>query len=292
MLKEPRIGRSCKPSDKSNLVALPRSYNNTGTQKTRDMDNNDKSRISFSVGIANKAGINAAIVHEKLVYYISENYKKKKLFQVTISAEKLAERIPILNRRQIQYAIDKLQEQGLITTTPWRNHTTGTQKTYTVEPQIIEQYYDENRYKFVTVDRDKIVKDRTKFVKDRTKIVTVPLQNCHGSIYSNTMEHIEEEIEEKIEEEIEEKTLPEIFDFRNPLCSQFKHILPNSYITQQDYQTILRFVKEFGLDTTIEYIQDAKNDNPKCYANADILDKTDTQLTLLRHDLRRKARGW
>lgn len=255
------------------------------------MDNNDKGRISFSVGIAKKAGINAAIVHEKLVYYISENYKKKQLFQVTISAEKLAERIPILNRRQIQYAMDKLQEHGLITVTDWRNHTTGTQKTYTVEPQIIEQYYDENRYKFVTVDRDKIVNDRTKFVNDRTKIVTPPLQNCHGSI-CNTMEHIEEEIEEKIEEEIEEKTLPEIFDFRNPLCAQFKRILPNSYITQEDYNTILGFVKEFGLDTTIEFINDTRKDYPKCYVNAEILDKTDTQLTLYRHDLRRKARGW
>lgn len=285
------VGRSCKPSDKGLSVSPPPPFLTNTAHKTRNMDNNDKGRISFSVGIAKKAGINAAIVHEKLVYYISENYKKKQLFQVTISAEKLAERIPILNRRQIQYAMDKLQEHGLITTSDWRNHTTGTQKTYTIEPQIIEQYYDENRYKFVTVDRDKIVTDRTKIVNDRTKIVTPPLQNCHGSI-CNTMEHIEEEIEEKIEEEIEEKTLPEIFDFRNPLCSQFKRILPNSYITQEDYNTILGFVKEFGLDTTIEYIQDTRKDYPKCYANAEILDKTDTQLTLLRHDLRRKARGW
>ena len=253
-------------------------------------ENINTSRFSGSTGIALKAGINAAIVHAKLVYYISENFRKKQLWQVTISADKLAEKIPTLNKRQILYAIDKLQDEHLIIVNNWKGHTTGTQKTYTIDITTIDQYYDANRDKIVTPDRDKFGTDHDNFCNDRDKIVTPPLQNCHAS-NSNTIDYIDNNIDEKIVEEDEEKSLPEIFDFRNPLCSQWKEYLPQ-FITQKHYDAIREFVKEFDIPTTIEYCAYVKKNYPEAHTNDAFIEALDHQLTMHRHYLRTQKRGW
>ena len=242
------------------------------------MDNN-KDRFSGSLGIALKAGINAAIVHAKLVYYISENFRKKELWSVTISADKLASKIPILNKRQILYAIDKLQKEHLIITDDWHDKTRGTQKTYTIDPTIIDQFYDANRDKIVTLDRDK-------FCTDRDKIVTLPLQNCHTPIYKSNIY-----IDQDIDEEDRSNTLPKIFDFRNPLCSLWKDYLPQ-FITQEHYDAILKFTEEFGVNNTIEYCEYVKKNYTELKSNDAFINETEHQLSMLRYDLRRKQRGW
>jgi len=244
-------------------------------------DNTNNSRFSGSTGIAIKAGVNAAIVHEKIVYYIYQNQSKNKSKNVTISADKLAEKLPFLTKRQVLYAIDKLQQQQLITVQDWQGHNNGTQKTYSVSPSIIKQYYDDNRYKFVT---------------HRDKIVTPPLQNCHGS-YSSLIKYIDNNIGNNIEKREMQKEkdspndnppLPQIFDFRDPLCSQWKQYLPQSFVSQEHYDTIRKYVDEFGIDTVRQILSDARTTYPDIRTNALLLDKADTQLSFIRYDTRKK----
>ena len=244
------------------------------------------SRFSGSVGIAIEAGLAAAVVHEKLLYYCTENNKKKALNQVTISADKLADKLPMLSRRQILYAIDKLTEKQLLTASDWRGHSTGSQKTYTIPEDVISTYY---RDKIVTVDRDKSgTVDQDKFGTDRNKFGTPPEQNRYGSI-CNTMEYIDEG---HINIEDSRKNLPQNFNFRDPLCSMWKQYLPH-YITDADYTKIREFVDSFGFDKTQELADYVKtlwaDDN---LTNTQFLDKLETQLINDRHEQRAKKRGW
>ena len=244
------------------------------------------SRFSGSVGIAKEAGLASAVVHEKILYYCTENDKKKALNQVTISADKLADKLPMLSRRQILYAIDKLTEKGLITASDWRGHTTGSQKTYTIPEDVINTYY---RDKIVTVDRTKnVTPDRDKIGTDQDKFGTPPLQNRDGS--NNSLIYNIDERNINIEDR--EPTLPEIFNYHNPLCSMWKQYLPN-YITQNEYDKIREMVTDFGFDKTQEYMQDAHKTWGDCgYNNRQLLDKAETMLILWRNEERRKYRGF
>lgn len=268
--------------------------NQTRKHPTTMKEDNTK-RFSGSVEIANIAGVNAAIVHEKLVYYIIQNYKKKQLWQVTISADKLANKLPFLTKRQILYAIDKLQQKQLITIQNWRDNNSGTQKTYTIDGQILKLFYKINQKGILTNNRDK-------FVTHQDKIVTPPLQNCHtpnsntidipsttNVLLGNTIElHSDTMIykQNKIKQINKENSIPQNYSPQDPSCTQWNHLLP-SFITQQDYNTIKNFVAEFGTETTKEYLQDAKNNNPNTLNNADVLRQAEQQLILLRHEQRR-----
>lgn len=74
---------------------------------------------SFDIDIAQAVGVNAALIYEHLKYYCDlkaeagEDIYEGKAW-VYYSFTKLNEKHPYMSRNQVRYAIEKLQEQGLI----------------------------------------------------------------------------------------------------------------------------------------------------------------------------------
>ena len=113
----------------------------------RDSTNIPLSEVfSGSTRIANKFGVNAAIVHARIEFYIERNKAKDQHFidghyWTYTTLEELHEGMPFLSIKQIRLAIKKLKDAGVLLTANhnkmYVDHTTW----YTIPDHILKQAY-------------------------------------------------------------------------------------------------------------------------------------------------------
>lgn len=108
--------------------------------------NNYSEKILFSKYVANKAGVNAAIVHAKIAFFVKENIKANRNLVngqhwTYTTYQELHQTLPFLSVKQIRLAVQKLKDEKLIITD---NHNTWkTDKTtwYTIDNEILKMIY-------------------------------------------------------------------------------------------------------------------------------------------------------
>ena len=103
-------------------------------------------RFSGSTRIAIKVGLNAAVVHAKIAYFINENKKADRnlingLYWTYATYEELQENIPYLSIKQIRFAIQKLKEQGLIVTDNFNKRSGDHTTWYAIPDNVMELGY-------------------------------------------------------------------------------------------------------------------------------------------------------
>lgn len=99
---------------------------------------------SFNVRIAERVGVNAAIILESIVFWIKKNYDNEKhIIDCNVwtyaSAEGLRSTFSYFSEAQIRYAIKKLVDEGLLEV----RHFSGYDRVnwYAVDPSAICEYY-------------------------------------------------------------------------------------------------------------------------------------------------------
>lgn len=111
----------------------------------------------FNIEIAQQYGINAAILLHNITYWIEKNKSEKRHFHegrywTYMSKSGLAELFPYMTARQIDYALNKLLDAGLILTGNFSEHTFDKTKWYALadsEEKEPEQVTPENSFSSV-----------------------------------------------------------------------------------------------------------------------------------------------
>lgn len=165
--------------------------------KDRRMDIETKyyfDTMSFNLGIAMELDINCALVYQHISFWVDVNEKNKANFKdgkywTFQPVKKMVEYVKCLNERQINYALEKLEESGRIIskTICWSGNTWDRTKSYTINTDL------EIVVKTVTK------KDNTNLQNckmEDTKLVNDNLQNCKMN-YKDSKKDIKKDSKEK-----------------------------------------------------------------------------------------------
>lgn len=150
----------------------------------------------FTCEIAALYGVNAAIILSNLSFWINKNKIDNRHFYdgrtwTYISREGLQKNFPYLSKKQIDYAIDKLLDEGIIITGNFNRHTFDKTKWYAltdygeelVQKVNIDLTKGEHRcIQKVNIDSDKRETSNTTKGKHRT-----PQKGNMYNIYNNTL---------------------------------------------------------------------------------------------------------
>ena len=109
-------------------------------------------RTFFSTRLANKkgVGVNAAIVHAKIAYFVQENKKAGRNFidgyyWTYATQEELHEAIPFFTVKQIRLAIQKLKDNNLIITGNYNKWKTDRTIWYTIPDKVLKAGYPQEK---------------------------------------------------------------------------------------------------------------------------------------------------
>ena len=216
-------------------------------------------RTSFDTRLATFVGINAAIVHEKIAYFITENKKSGRNeidghFWYYATYRELSDRIGILTEKQVRTAVDALVRSGYlkvgyfsygnVNRTPW----------YTIEDETMLMIYPQ-KSSAPTGDRS-APEGRCSAPQGRT----INSSNSH----SNTIE--EKEKEKKINKE---KERPFTKDEWTELSGEF----PKGYhASVANVLTLRELVDQYGFKVVVLMLDEVRH----CCGVDDMDDYIDT----------------
>ena len=102
--------------------------------------------FSGSTRIAKKVGANAAIVHERIAFYILENKKNNRnlyegRYWTYLSYEDLSNYIGFLTPKAVRTAVQKLKDANLVTTGHFNQLAADHTNWYTIDEKILTLAY-------------------------------------------------------------------------------------------------------------------------------------------------------
>ena len=112
---------------------------------------NNRRRVAFDYELACEIGVNAAIVFEKIAYYLSEKAKSEKHFikgryWFYVTHQELADKIGVLSVKQIRNAIATLVANDYITVDNFSFGRVNRTPWYTVSEEKMSKYYPDFGY--------------------------------------------------------------------------------------------------------------------------------------------------
>lgn len=219
---------------------------------------------AFSTKVATEAGVNAAIVHARLAFFITLNKKKNHNFRdgaywTFITIQELHQELPFLTPKQIRSAIDKLRQQQAITI---GDHYNGKYRTtwYTIPDDILQNTYP---------NIEKLMPSKADYSANRGNTKRPTGQYNNSKTHNSKTHNINNNY---------------IYTPHKHFCSHeeyalWRPLLPDGDFQEKHYEYCTTLRSEYGQDNAIRYLRHARQNNP----DADIptvLDKASGALAL------------
>lgn len=230
-----------------------------------------KEFASLNVRLAKAAGVNAALVHAKIAYYLKINIANNTNLRdgkhwVRFTAEEIQDLLPCLTVKQVRTAIDKLKQRNAIIV--GESHYNGPFRTtwYTIPDNILNKAYPKNINPSVT---------SRELVSDTEGISQFP----QGK--SNTSRRLSKKtIVEKEEKESNSIVIKEKEHFCSPAeYHKWKATLLNNLrLDKTTYDAIQSLVAKYGEEEVQEYLHYWQKDGEKYHSTTELLDKVESDL--------------
>lgn len=153
---------------------------------------------SFNVEVAEKYGIEAALLIENIAFWIKHNRDENKNFVqgrywVYNSLKSFSQLFPYINLKKIQRTLTKLEKLNIIKSGNFNRSTCDRTKWYTIVDERINEIYDltVESYKEIKIPRTNCPMDETKLSNGRNQNVQWNNPNCpmHLDKMSNGTPH-------------------------------------------------------------------------------------------------------